>query len=155
VEKIRINPGNFADGAKKFTVIDYENEEVGGREGGREVGREGGVGGKEDGGKGGRKGEGGREGGRDGGIEGGRTTLERGVGDGRLRNWSGVKIERELRRTWRTLLAPPLTSQLSLLPLPPSLPPSHPPSLPPSRTSVGRWSTSRKSSPRWWRNAGA
>ncbi|GAB5037048.1 4-hydroxy-3-methylbut-2-enyl diphosphate synthase [Nannochloropsis oceanica] len=27
VEKIRINPGNFADGAKKFTEINYENEE--------------------------------------------------------------------------------------------------------------------------------
>lgn len=26
VEKIRVNPGNFADGAKKFTVINYENE---------------------------------------------------------------------------------------------------------------------------------
>lgn len=25
-EKIRVNPGNFADGAKKFTVINYENE---------------------------------------------------------------------------------------------------------------------------------
>jgi 4-hydroxy-3-methylbut-2-en-1-yl diphosphate synthase IspG/GcpE len=25
-EKIRINPGNFADGAKKFDVINYEDE---------------------------------------------------------------------------------------------------------------------------------
>ena len=25
-EKIRVNPGNFADGAKKFTVINYEDE---------------------------------------------------------------------------------------------------------------------------------
>jgi len=40
VEKIRINPGNFADGAKKFTEINYENEEV--REEWKEGGKEGG-----------------------------------------------------------------------------------------------------------------